>query len=199
MMVGQIDGLTGVSFAVAKARAYWELLKFRLSFLVAFSCAFGFVLASAVSGLVYTDRCCLSEDFCFPAASGIINQIIEKDLDRMMTRTMSRPLPTQRVSVGEAIVICLFCFVARGFDSDCLYKSVNDRLIHLSLVLYAFAYTPLKRVGPIAVFRGSYSRSTSTTFGLDGGNWRDLLSSLDHFWHSIYLAVSSFLGHCLGC
>ncbi|MBA4058496.1 MAG: protoheme IX farnesyltransferase, partial [Marivirga sp.] len=47
MITGQIESLTGISFAAAKAKAYWELLKFRLSFLVAFSCAFGFVLASA--------------------------------------------------------------------------------------------------------------------------------------------------------
>ena len=34
------------AFFVAKVKAYWELMKVRLSFLVSFSCAFGFVLAS---------------------------------------------------------------------------------------------------------------------------------------------------------
>ena len=47
MIVANINDLTGPAFVAAKARAYWELLKFRLSFLVAFSCAFGYVLASS--------------------------------------------------------------------------------------------------------------------------------------------------------
>jgi hypothetical protein len=46
MITGQIEQLSGVTLFVAKARACWELLKFRLSFLVAFSCAFGYSLAS---------------------------------------------------------------------------------------------------------------------------------------------------------
>ena len=47
MIIANINELNGAAFVIAKAKAYWELLKFRLSFLVAFSCAFGYVLASA--------------------------------------------------------------------------------------------------------------------------------------------------------
>ena len=53
MIVANINDLTGPAFVAAKARAYWELLKFRLSFLVAFSCAFGYVLASSAGELDY--------------------------------------------------------------------------------------------------------------------------------------------------
>jgi protoheme IX farnesyltransferase len=48
MITGQPPAITGFTVLVEKAKAYWELLKFRLSFLVAFSCAFGFVLAAPV-------------------------------------------------------------------------------------------------------------------------------------------------------
>lgn len=153
-MVGQIDGLTGLSFALAKSKAYWELLKFRLSFLVAFSCAFGFVLASPVVNW-NTLMMLFIGGFLLSAASGIINQVIEKDLDKLMTRTLSRPLPTGRVSVGEAIGLCLFCFVT-GVSILIIYTNpVTTCLSILSLILYAFAYTPLKRVGPVAVFVGA--------------------------------------------
>src|SRR5688572_2441528 len=95
------DNLSKVSWLMAKAHAYWELLKFRLSFLVAFSCAFGFVLASPSVNwgtliMLFIGGLLLS------GSSVTINQIIERDLDKLMTRTMNRPLPTNRLSVQEA-------------------------------------------------------------------------------------------------
>src|SRR5688572_403171 len=106
-----IDNLSGVTWTIAKARAYWELLKFRLSFLVAFSCAFGFVLASpainwSTLGMLFLGALLLS------GSSVTINQIIERDLDKLMTRTMNRPLPTGRVTVNEAFIFAMICFVS---------------------------------------------------------------------------------------
>ena len=46
MIAGQINTLTGSALIGAKLKAFSEMLKFRLSLLVAFSCTFGFVLAS---------------------------------------------------------------------------------------------------------------------------------------------------------
>lgn len=154
MITGQIESLTGISFAAAKAKAYWELLKFRLSFLVAFSCAFGFVLASAqvdwtVLAMLFAGG------FLLSGSSVTINQIIEKDLDKLMSRTINRPLPTGRVSVNEAVTVAAVCFVA-GVSILIIYTNpFTTALSVLSLALYAFVYTPLKRVGPIAVFVGA--------------------------------------------
>lgn len=154
MMVGQIDGLTGISFATAKAKAYWELLKFRLSFLVAFSCVFGFVLASAQVNWVTLFMLFLG-GFLLSGSSVTINQIIEKDLDKLMVRTMNRPLPTHRVSVNEAITVAALCLIA-GVSILILYTNLLTTLLSVvSLILYGFVYTPLKRVGPIAVFVGA--------------------------------------------
>ena len=154
MITGQIEGLTGTSFAAAKAKAYFELLKFRLSFLVAFSCAFGFVLASpSVNWFILA--MVFSGGFLLSGSSVIINQIIEKDLDKLMTRTANRPLPTHRLSVQEAIGASLVCFFA-GVSILIVYTNMLTVLLSVvSLMLYAFAYTPLKRVGPIAVFVGA--------------------------------------------
>lgn len=154
-MVEQINTLRGVDFAIAKARAYVELLKFRLSFLVAFSCAFGYVLASPqVNWLNLTMM--FFGGFLLSGSSVIINQVIEKDLDRLMTRTMSRPLPTQRVSVNEAIAEALLC-MAFGTSILLIYSNLlTTTLAVISMVLYGFVYTPLKRVGPVAVFVGAF-------------------------------------------
>jgi protoheme IX farnesyltransferase len=154
MVAQQKHDLTGAAFVAAKAKAYWELLKFRLSFLVAFSCAFGFVLATPrvdwfILTMVFTGG------FLLSGSSVIVNQIIEKDLDKLMTRTMSRPLPTNRVTINEAILVSAFCFIA-GVGLLMKYTNpLTTALSILSMVLYSFVYTPLKRVGPVAVFVGA--------------------------------------------
>ena len=154
MVAGQLDQLTGIAFVSAKTKAYVELLKFRLSFLVSFSCAFGYVLASpsidvATLGMVFLGG------FLVSGASVTINQIIEKDLDKVMTRTMNRPLPTDRLSIQEAVVFTLICFAA-GISILAYFTNPLTTILSIaSMVLYSFLYTPLKRVGPIAVFVGA--------------------------------------------
>ena len=103
MMTSQIHSLSGISFVAAKARAYFELLKFRLSILVAFSCAFGYVLGSP--SVKWLDLTMLFiGGLLLSGASGVINQIKEIQYDSLMVRTQNRPLTTQRLSVQEACV-----------------------------------------------------------------------------------------------
>ena len=150
MIAEQIHTLSGLPLAAAKAKAFWELLKFRLSLLVSFSCAFGYVLASpSVNWRV------LPMLFLVSGASVIVNQILEKDFDRVMSRTKNRPLPTGRLSVNEAITFCLICLAA-GVSILLIYTNLLTTLLSvLSMILYSFVYTPLKRVGPIAVLVGA--------------------------------------------
>lgn len=154
MIAADINDLTGSPFVVAKVRAYLELLKFRLSFLVAFSCAFGYVLASPDINWFSLIMIFIG-GFLLSGSSVIINQIIEKDLDKLMSRTMSRPLPTDRLSVSEASVFAVVCLLA-GVSVLLLYANVLTAILSVvSLILYGFIYTPLKRVGPVAVFVGA--------------------------------------------
>jgi protoheme IX farnesyltransferase len=72
-----------------------------------------------------------------------------------MKRTSTRPLPTNRVNVVEAIQFAVFCGLI-GFGLLYLFTNTLTLLLSLlSLILYSFVYTPLKRVGPIAVFVGA--------------------------------------------
>jgi heme o synthase len=154
MIAGPIHSLSGFPFVLAKVRAYFELLKFRLSFLVAFSCAFGYVLASSNISW-FTLTMLFIGGFLLSGASVIVNQIIEKDLDALMNRTMNRPLPTERVTVQEAISFCVICMIA-GVAILLMYTNVLTTILSvISMILYSFVYTPLKRVGPIAVFVGA--------------------------------------------
>ncbi len=94
--------------------------------------------------------------FFLSGASGAINQVIEKDYDALMNRTKTRPLPTNKVTVQEALIFAVICGT---ISLLLLWKFTNMLTVLLSLlslILYCFVYTPLKRVGPIAVFVGAF-------------------------------------------
>jgi protoheme IX farnesyltransferase len=154
MLAERIHTLSGIPLVAAKARAFQELLKPRLSLLVAFSCAFGYVLASPVVNWQVLPMLFVG-GFLVSGASIVVNQILERDLDKVMSRTRHRPLPTGRVTVNEAIIFCLCC-LAVGIGILLIFTNVFTTVLSLcSMILYSFVYTPLKRVGPIAVLVGA--------------------------------------------
>jgi len=145
----------GIQMSGMKVKAYYELLKPRLSFLVAFSSGFGFLLG-AQSTINWVQFVLLTVGgFLVSGVSVIINQIIERKYDAIMSRTQSRPIPTGRVSVEEAAffggIVGVLGFALLWFSTN----PITVLLSAISLVLYSFVYTPLKRVGPIAVFVGA--------------------------------------------
>jgi heme o synthase len=174
MITSQIHSLSGISFVAAKAKAYFELLKFRLSLLVAFSCAFGYVLGAP--SVKWLDLAMLFiGGLLLSGASGVINQIKEIQVDRLMIRTQTRPLPTRRLSVHEAWTFGIICFVV---SMAILIRFTNPLTVVLSIVsmiLYSFVYTPLKRVGPIAVFVGAIPGALPPLLG-----WTAATGSITH-------------------
>ena len=141
--------------AGTKIRAFVELLKVRLSLLVAFSCAFGYGLATRGNMDWQVLIMLTLGGFLLSGASVSINQILEKDLDSLMTRTQSRPLPTARLTVSEATIFTLICLVASLVILWIYTNPFTVVLSIISMLLYSFVYTPLKQVGPIAVFVGA--------------------------------------------
>ena len=130
-------------------------MKMRLTLLVVFSGSMAYVLASTTIDYANFFLFCIGGVFV-TASANIINQIIEVEYDKLMTRTMNRPLPTGSLSVNEAKV---FAIILGAIGLTIHFVSFNwltGLLSLVSLVLYAFVYTPLKRVGPIAVFVGAF-------------------------------------------
>jgi heme o synthase len=169
-----------------KLKAYYELTKFRLSSTVVFSSAFGFIIASEKVDWIKLLMFCVAA-FSTTAAANIINQIIEKDLDKLMTRTENRPLPSGRLSIKEAAI---FGWIMAAIAMYILFYQFNFRaglLALLSMVLYGFVYTPLKRFGPIAVAVGALPGAfppmigwvaAVNHFGLEPG----ILFAIQFFW-----------------
>jgi protoheme IX farnesyltransferase len=141
--------------AIAKWKAYVELLKTRLSLLVAFSCAFGYGLALQGSVDWLTLMMLFVGGFLMSGASVCVNQIIERDLDKLMNRTMKRPLPTGRLTVNEAMIFALACLLVSVVILWIYTNPLTVILSIISMLLYSFVYTPMKRVGSVAVFIGA--------------------------------------------
>ncbi len=138
-----------------KIRAAWELLKPRLSFLVSFSSGFGYILATSESINWLILASLMLGGYLVSGSSVIINQIIERKYDSLMSRTADRPIPSGRLSVDEAILVAIISGVGGLGILWMVTNPVTVLLSLVSLILYAFVYTPLKRVGPIAVFVGA--------------------------------------------
>lgn len=155
MITGNSTNVGQASLFAIKAKAYIELLKTRLSFLVSFSSAFGYALA--MGGRVDWMQLTMLflGGFLISGASCTINQVIEKDLDKVMKRTASRPLPTERLSKKEAIWYAVITAIIGLMVLIQWTNPLTVLLASISMILYSFVYTPLKRVGPIAVFVGA--------------------------------------------
>ena len=139
---------------IENIKLFFEITKFRLSLLVALSSVFGFFISSSNVD-IYEVFILLVGGYLISSSSVINNQILEKDLDKMMNRTNKRPIPTGRISVYKSVIISIFSMII-GLFLISFYLNIYAALLSfISLILYSFVYTPMKKFGPIAVFIGA--------------------------------------------
>src|SRR4028119_1016818 len=105
MLVDKVDNRLPILLAMTKVKHYFGLLKFRLSSTVAFSSAIGYMLGEGHLELLNVLLIMLG-GFLVTGSANIINQILEKDLDKLMKRTAQRPLPTGALTIAEAAIFC---------------------------------------------------------------------------------------------
>ena len=132
-------------------------------------------------------------------SANAINQVVEKDTDAMMKRTGNRPIASGRMSVGEGWA---FAIIAGGLGVFVLgnyFNWLTASLAAFSLFLYAFIYTPLKKVSSIAVLVGAVPGALPCLIGwtagegqLSLGGWilfgLQFLWQFPHFWAIAWVA-----------
>jgi protoheme IX farnesyltransferase len=138
-----------------RLKDYAQLLKLRLSSLVVFSAVVSYLMASDdpnwLTGILLTVG-----GFLVTGSSNAFNQIIEKDLDKMMQRTENRPLPKERLSHTEALIFSTVIGAA-GIGILWIFMNPLSGILGLiALISYVAIYTPLKRITPFAVFVGAF-------------------------------------------
>jgi protoheme IX farnesyltransferase len=154
-----------IHFSIAKFSDYLQLVKLRLTMSVVFSAGVGFVLATESSLNFFMLGIILLGGFLITGAANGLNQIFEKDLDKLMTRTVNRPVATGRLSVIEAYVVSLSLGLVGAFLLNYYFNFLASLIGVISLVIYAFIYTPLKQKSRIAVFAGAVAGAAPPVIG----------------------------------
>lgn len=140
----------------ARLTDYLQLIKLRLTLTVVLSAVLGYLIA-VESGIEIPAMLALTiGGFLVVGSANGINQIIEKDFDSKMLRTNDRPLATNRMSVTEAGIFCTLMGIGGVYILGNYLNQMSAVLGLLSLVSYAFIYTPLKRYSSFAVFIGAF-------------------------------------------
>lgn len=140
----------------SKIRYYVALLKLRLTATVVFSGMFGYLMASGQKTDWLRVLLFAIGSFCITGAANVINQVIEKDIDKKMRRTKDRPLPTGALNVQEAVLFASVLCIMGTATLALFLNVITAGFALLSLVLYGFVYTPLKQINPIAVLVGAF-------------------------------------------
>lgn len=157
-------------------RGYLELAKPRITVMVATTAALGFWCAGGRSWslLAWT----VLGTALASASAAALNQCLEREQDALMRRTQGRPLPTGRLSSAQgwafglgvgSLGVALLAWKAGGLAAGIAFATV---------LLYAFAYTPLKRLTPQSTWIGAVAGATPPLIGwaaaagrLDAGAW----------------------------
>jgi protoheme IX farnesyltransferase len=156
---------SSASFSIAsKVKDYFQLIKFTLSFTVVFSCVICYLLApNVVEYNWFMILMLFLAGMLITGSANAINQAVERHTDAMMKRTSKRPVADGRMTEQEAYTfavsaglsgIVLIGAVFKGDDNSFNWNAAL--LSAFSLFLYAFIYTPLKKINSIAVLVGAF-------------------------------------------
>ncbi len=191
----------------SKIKDYLKLIKVSLSIMVVFSSVLSFLLVPG-----------LSEKFVNPlqmtillaiagmlvtGSANAINQAVEKDTDALMKRTAGRPVAAGRMSVTEAWVFAIIAGALGVYMLGYFFNWTAASLAAFSLFLYAFVYTPLKKVNAIAVLVGAFPGALPCLIGwaagddkLGTGGWvlfaLQFLWQFPHFWAIAWIAHKDY-------
>jgi protoheme IX farnesyltransferase len=164
-----------------RLKDYLQLIKPSLSIMVVFSAVIGYLLAP---GIVQYDWLMIGLLFLggllVTGSANTINQVVEKDTDAKMQRTASRPVAAGRMTEKEGWAFAILIGAAGILILGYFFNWISAALALLSLFLYAFVYTPLKKVAAVAVLVGAIPGALPCLIGWAAGN--DALFQAGHSW-----------------
>ena len=146
-----------VAVALRRARPadLVELTKPRIVALVLVTVATGYFLAAGDSASPWVLVHALIGTALVAGGTSALNQVLERDVDALMWRTMGRPIPSGRVGAGEAAVVA-WALALAGLAYLAIAVNVPTAAIAAAtLVSYVFVYTPLKRRTSLATLVGA--------------------------------------------
>jgi len=187
-----------------KFRDYSQLIKPSLSIMVVFSSVISYLLAPKVVEYDWKMIALLFiVGLLVTGSANAINQVVEKDTDAMMKRTAKRPVAAGRMTEREGWAFAVVTGVIGVFMLGNFFNWLSAGIALFSLFLYAFIYTPLKKVSSISVLVGAVPGALPCLIGWAAGN--DALSSggwvlfllqfmwqFPHFWAIAWIAHKDY-------
>jgi len=178
------------------------LVKLKLSLLVVFTSIMAYLVVAGSSANLIAVILLAVGGFLVTAAANALNQVLEKEYDKNMTRTADRPITAGRMSTSEGVMFAgLACLV--GVSILAMFNPLTSLLGMLSLICYAFIYTPMKRYSTSAVAIGAIPgalpaligctafEGTISAFGI-GIFALQFLWQFPHFWAIGYLSFDDY-------
>jgi protoheme IX farnesyltransferase len=187
----------------ATLKNYGQLMKFTLSFTVVFTCVICYQLAPNVAGYDWFNILLLTfAGLCITGSANAINQAVEKDTDAQMKRTSNRPVAAGRLTQKQAYVFAIITGIL-GVGLMLYFNIASALLSAFSLFLYAFIYTPLKKINSIAVLVGAFPGAIPCLIGwvaatneFSAAGWVLLLIQFlwqfPHFWAIAWVSHSDY-------
>ena len=185
-----------------KVKDYQLLVKFRLTATVVFSSVVAFLIASsgAINWLAVVILA--AGGFLVTGAANALNQVLEKDYDKLMKRTADRPLAAGRMKDSEAVLAAGLMSLV-GILLLALFNPWTAFFGMVALLSYAFLYTPMKRISPIAVTIGAVPGALPTLIGCAAAEGTLTLLALSlftlqflwqfpHFWSIGWLGFDDY-------
>ncbi len=190
------------SFTIAsKIRDYMMLIKFSLSFMVVFSAVVSYLLAPKV---VEYDWLMIMLLFIggllITGSANAVNQTVEKDTDALMKRTAKRPVAAGRMSTAEGWTFAIITGFAGEIILWYFFNPLSAVIAAISWFVYAFMYTPLKKVSSISVIVGAVAGALPCLIGwaagqdeLSAGGW--ILFAIQFFWQFPHFWAIAWIAH----
>ena len=197
--------ITGIpnssSLALAsKVKDYFQLIKFTLSFTVVFSCVVCYLLAPNVDFNFLSVFILFLAGMLITGSANAINQAVEKDTDALMKRTAGRPVASGRMKVSEAFTFAILAGLSGVMLMSLYFNLLSAVISLLSLLLYGFVYTPLKKINSISVLVGALPGAlpcligwTAGTNQLSEGGW--VLFSILFLWQFPHFWAIAWVAH----
>src|SRR6188474_2556128 len=187
-----------------KLKDYLQLVKPSLSIMVVFSSVVSYLLAPNVVDYDWQMILLLfAGGMLVTGSANAINQVVEKDTDALMKRTAKRPIAAGRMSIEEGWAFAIICGVAGVLILGYFFNWLSAGLAAFSLFLYAFIYTPLKKINAVAVLIGAFPGAMPCLIGwaagdetLGVGGWVlfgiQFLWQFPHFWAICWIAYKDY-------
>lgn len=186
---------------------YIQLVKPSLSIMVVFSSVISYLLVPDVLIDWWRIVLLFAGGMLVTGSANTINMVVEKDTDALMKRTAKRPIASGRITPEQGWGFAVLTGALGVFILGYYFNWTAAALAAFSLFLYAFVYTPLKKVNSIAVLVGAVPGALPCLIGWVAGfvpgqdiDWLggavmfgiQFLWQFPHFWAIAWVAHKDY-------